>query len=67
MFGNLAAEMARRKLSGKDICQKVSMSYGSWKSKINGKSDFTRKEMLCIKKNFFPNMTLDYLFPDEII
>lgn len=65
MFSNLAAEMARKKLTGKEICKKISMSYGAWKSKTNGKSDFTRREMISIKKAFFPNMTLDYLFSDE--
>ena len=61
MFGNLLAEMARIRISGKDVSKDI-MSYGSWKNKIAGTTEFTLAEMVALREKYFPNLTLDYLF-----
>ena len=61
MFGNLLAEMARNRLSGKEISKDV-MSYRSWKNKITGTTEFTLSEMVVLRNRWFPGLTLDYLF-----
>lgn len=62
MFNNLLAEMARNRLTGKDVSRTVGMEYGTWRNKMNGKTEFTLHEMKKIRSKVFPGMTLDYLF-----
>ena len=61
MFGNLNAEMARKKLTIKSLAQRTGISYESFKNKMSGSTEFKRNEMLAIKKEF-PGCSLDYLF-----
>ena len=65
MFPNLLAEMARQRLTGKDISKAVNISYDSWRNKMTGKTEFTRVEMVSIRNQIFPKMTLDYLFDEK--
>jgi len=65
MFPNLLAEMSRKKLTGKDVSQKANISYASWLNKMSGRNEFTRIEMVNIRNQIFPTMTLDYLFDDK--
>ncbi len=62
MFHNLAAEMARAGLTRRLVAEKAAINDHSLKNKLQGKTEFTRREMLNIKKNCFPEMSLDYLF-----
>ena len=62
LFPNLAAETARKGLSNIDIAESIPMDYQSYQSRYNGKYEFTRAEMLSIRNNNFPKMTLDELF-----
>ena len=65
MFNNLLAEMARNRLTGKDVSRTVGMEYGTWRNKMNGRSEFTLHEMKKIRSKVFPDMTLDYLFDGQ--
>lgn len=65
MFPNLKAEMGRAKLNIKDLSEVAGINYESLKLKLRGVTDFKRCEMVSIKKNAFPDKTLDYLFATD--
>ena len=65
MFPNLNAEMAREKMSIKRLAEIANIQYDSLKNKMRGDTEFRRDEMYRIKKNAFPNFTVDYLFKAE--
>lgn len=62
MLKNLIAEMARKDISYKDLAMIIDRDEKSVSNKISCKTEFTRKEMMMIKKDAFPECTLDYLF-----
>ncbi|MEE0744916.1 MAG: hypothetical protein UIL73_00360 [Anaerovoracaceae bacterium] len=62
MLKNLIAEMARNDMSYKDLAEILGRDEKSISNKISCKTEFTRKEMILIKKEVFPDCTLDYLF-----
>lgn len=65
MLKNLQAEMARKGLSNKDIASIIDRDEKTVLNKIRCTTEFTRKEMLLIKRKAFPKCTLDYLFEDK--
>lgn len=65
MYKNLAAEMARKDISKKDIADYLQMRYPTVVDKTNGKSRFYYDEALKIKKHFFPDESIEYLFHFE--
>lgn len=52
MFFNLRAEMARKHINQLEIAVVLGISVKSVSNKMNGKSEFTRKEMFLIKRLF---------------
>lgn len=62
MFKNLRAEMIRADLTTDDLANKLEIGRQAISRKLNGRSEFTRKEMYEIRSNFFPKLTIDYLF-----
>jgi hypothetical protein len=66
MFRNLNAELARNKMTIKDLSERTNIKYESLKNKLSGVTEFKRSEMILIKKEF-PQCTLDYLFSTEDI
>ena len=65
MFPNLNAEMGRKKLTIKSLSEETGIPYETLKNKFSGNTEFKRKEMYLIKKEVFPNCTIDYLFATE--
>ncbi|MGE5398086.1 MAG: hypothetical protein ACM3MK_11220 [Chitinophagales bacterium] len=65
MFRNLRAEMARQGLKRKTTASILNISTKSVSSKMSGKTEWTRSEMVTIQTKLFPNLTLDYLFETE--
>lgn len=65
-FPNLEAEMARMGIQKKDVAEKLGVRAATISDKMNGKFPFTLDEVVTIKKSFFPNLTLEYLFSNEI-
>lgn len=65
-FPNLEAEMARMGIQRKDLAEKLGVRPATISDKINGKFPFTLDEVVAIKKSFFPNLSLEYLFSNEI-
>ena len=64
MFPNLRAEMARQKITAKQVSEVAGFSYESFKNKMNGATDFKLGEMVAIQQ-IFPGCTLEYLFATE--
>lgn len=64
MFGNLNAEMGRKRLTIKALAEKTEIGYESLKNKMSGTTEFKRSEMIAIK-NEFPGCSLDYLFAED--
>lgn len=62
MYRNLLAEMVRSGITRKEISEKIKCNYGSITDKLNGKRSFTLDEACGIRENFFPNLSMDYLF-----
>ena len=65
-YPNLRAEMARRGIKVGDVAKTLNLSYSATYNKISGRTDFTLAELLIIKRRFFPDKTLDYLFDDNV-
>ena len=64
MFKNLLAEMARRDINNLDLSKLLNLTPNTISRKMTGKSEFTRKEMFAIRNNFFPELTIEYLFQE---
>ena len=65
MFRNLSAELARKRMTIKDLSDVTGIPYETLKGKISGKTEFKLSEMLVIKRRVFPNLSTDYLFQTE--
>lgn len=62
IYGNLRNEMAKNKITQTRIAKFLGVSQNSLNMKIMGKTDFTMEEATKIQKEYFPKLTLDYLF-----
>jgi plasmid maintenance system antidote protein VapI len=54
--------MARNNIKGKEIADALKIRRATFYDKINGHFDFTFSEALKIKRHFFPQHDLEYLF-----
>ena len=65
-YHNLRAELVRAELTQKDIAEAIGVSKSTLTSKITGKTDFKRSEMVTISKMLSspqrPSLSIDYLF-----
>ena len=64
MLLNLKAEMARKRLTVKDLARVTGLSETSVRNKLAGRSAFTIPEALKIKMELFPDKDLQYLFEE---
>ena len=64
-YPNLRAEMSRIGIKQADIAELLGIREVTVSKKMNGKSTFGIDEAFLIKKTFFPNLSLDYLFSDD--
>lgn len=62
LYPNLKAELARHNLRDEDIARHLQVRNATISDKMKGKSDFKLTEAMSIKKEFFPDLTIDYLF-----
>ena len=65
MYHNLNAEMKRLDIEQKDIAKLLNKGEDGISLKFNGKRAWLLEEAKCIKKEFFPSLTLDYLFESK--
>lgn len=62
MYRNLKAEMARSGITMVDIAEYLNVRYATVNDKVNGKYRFYYDEAYAIKKKFFDDMQMEYLF-----
>lgn len=64
MFKNLKAEMARINLTIMDLSkdEELGLSYETLRNKFLGKTEWNKREMWLIKKKYFKEKTIEYLF-----
>lgn len=62
---NLLAEMARYKVTEQSIADVIGKSRKTTHTKIKGDVQFTWAEVCKIRKTFFSDLSLEYLFGDE--
>jgi DNA-binding XRE family transcriptional regulator len=65
MHKNLRAEMVRIDVKPADIAQLLGVRYATVIDKLNGRYGFTLKEALKIKRKYFPEHNIEYLFENE--
>lgn len=65
MFTRINIERARDKLSIKQLAEKTGIKYDAMLCKLNGKTEFTRSEMLKIQRAFTERVSLEELFSVE--
>ena len=67
-YPNLEAELARKRITRgqiADLLKKDKSTISTW---MNGeRTGFSVRDAMAIRRAFFPNMTLDYLFSEEPI
>lgn len=61
-YPTLVAEMAKRRIKKKDICELLGISQKTLWNKIEGHSDFTLEEAKLVRKTYFDDMTIEELF-----
>jgi len=64
-YKNLRAEMAREGITIGVISKFLKVRYATVCDKLNGRSRFFSDEAIKIKKHFFPNLLIEYLFDNE--
>lgn len=64
MFENLKAEMARKNLSIMDLSKdkELDLSYETLRNKFSGKTEWNKREMFLLKKKYFKDKSIEYLF-----
>lgn len=65
MYPNLEAEMAREKVTRKDIAESLGVRHATVIDKLNGKYRLYLKEAQEIQAVFFPHLTIEYLFEER--
>lgn len=67
MFENLKAEMARKGLTIMDFSkdEELSLSYETLRNKFSGKTEWNKREMFLLKKKYFKDKTIEYLFEQK--
>lgn len=67
MFENLKAEMARKGLTIMDFSKDVELdlSYETLRNKFSGKTEWNKREMFLLKKKYFKDKTIEYLFEQK--
>lgn len=66
MRSSLNAEMARCGIKTKDIAELLEITDKTARAKITGNSFFSDKEMKKIRDKFFPRLSIDYLFIEDL-
>lgn len=62
---NLKGEMAKKGITIEAIAKLLGIHRNSAANKISGDSSFTIDEAIAIQRNFFPKLTLQYLFKKD--
>jgi plasmid maintenance system antidote protein VapI len=63
-FENLRAEMARKNLGVSSLSESLGINRNTMSSKLSRKSPLSLDEAFAIKRIFFPDSELNYLFKE---
>jgi hypothetical protein len=66
MFPNLRAEMSRYGISKDDIAECLGVNEKTARTRL-ARGNFVYKEMKMIRNTFFPKLTIDYLFFEDLL
>lgn len=66
-FANLRAEMARHGITNVQIAKLLGVDPACVSNRLTGRTRFFYDEALRIKKNFFPEHSVEYLFDDPLL
>lgn len=59
---NLRKEMTQRGIEVRDIAQSLFMAESCVYQRIRGDANFTADDAIKVKRKFFPDLSVDYLF-----
>jgi hypothetical protein len=62
LYANLTGEMGRYGLTKPDVAVGTKIKYNTLRDKLDGKTDWTRGEMMKIRDTYFPEASIDDLF-----
>ena len=65
MYRNLEAEMVRHSISRRNVANFLNVRYATVIDKLSGRYPFRLEEALDIKREFFPKLSIEYLFRGE--
>lgn len=65
MYANLEQQRKVKNITLVDIADLLGIKYQTVREKIDGKSSFKFEEAEKIKKNFFPEYEIEYLFSKD--
>lgn len=65
MYRNLKAEMARRGITNERLAKGIGVNPATMSAKLNVVGRMRLDEAQQIRDEFFPEMTMDYLFGDD--
>jgi transcriptional regulator with XRE-family HTH domain len=66
IYPNLAAEMARKNITQKDIAKVLGVKQQTISGKLTGKTEFSIKDAFRIRDSLFPTLMVDYLFDTRL-
>ncbi|GIO07980.1 XRE family transcriptional regulator [Brevibacillus reuszeri] len=64
-YKNLRAEMARSGVTITQLAGLLGVRFATVSDKMNGRSRFFCDEAIRIKREFFPSLTIEYLFAQD--
>lgn len=65
MLPNLRAEMARAGISQKELADTIGRSLNWVESRLQDKATFPVADAILVKKTYFPELSIEYLFAEE--
>ena len=65
MYANLKRELFAKGITQVHLAKVLGIRTNTLAHKMRGKTEFKASEMITIKREFFPDMTLEYLFNNE--
>ena len=66
MYRNLEAELKRNEITREQLAQLLGVTVSTMSEKLTKPNRLKVHEARMIRKAFFPNLTLDYLFEESV-
>lgn len=65
MYANLRRDLFNSGITQAQIAKLLGIGTNTVSKKMHGKTEFKSSEMIAIKREFFPDKTLEYLFDES--